>query len=54
MPIFELFIDVDELDHIVDQEIHNMEGIGDASAEGANGMGQLFVAFLSVNGAVAL
>ena len=42
MPIFELFIDVDELDHIVDQEIHNMEGIGDASAEGSNGMVQLF------------
>ena len=41
MSICELFIDRDEPSHLVDQEIHDMEVILDASAEGDNGMGQL-------------
>ena len=54
MSIREFFIDRDETAHLVDQVIHYMEGIGHASAEGANGMGQLFAAALSVDGSSAL
>ena len=54
MSIRELFIDRDEPAHLVDQVIHDMEGIGDTISEGANQMGQLFVAALSVNGSAAL
>ena len=52
--IRELFIDRYEPAHIVDQVIHDMEVIGDTSAEGANHMGQLFTAALSVDGSAAL
>ena len=48
--IHELFVDRYEPSHLIDQVINYMEGIGDASAEGANGMGQLFAADLSVDG----
>ena len=44
MSIFKFFIVRDEPAHLVDQAIHDMEGIGDASSEGANGMYQLFSA----------
>ena len=54
MSIRELLIGRDELAHLVYQAIHDMEGIGDASAEGANGMGQLFVTYFLVNGAATL
>ena len=54
MSIHEFFIDRDAPAHLVYQVIHDMEGIGDASAEGANGMGQLFVADLLVDGSSAL
>ena len=54
MSICELFIDRDDPAHLVDQVIHDMGGIGDASTEGANGMGQFFRADLSVNGSAAL
>ena len=54
MSIHELFIDRDEPDHLVYQVIHDMEGIGDTSAEGANGMGQLFTAVFLVDGSAAL
>ena len=54
MSICEFFIDRDEPAHLVDQVIRGMEGIGDASAEGANGMGQLFAAALSVDRSAAL
>ena len=40
MYICEWFIDRDEPAHLVDQVIHDMEGIGYTSAEGANWMGQ--------------
>ena len=50
MSIREFFIDIDETAHLVDQAIHDMELIGDASADGANGMGQLFATDLLVNG----
>ena len=46
MSIRESFIDRDEPAHLVEQVIHDLEIIGDASDEGANGMGQLFVASL--------
>ena len=42
MSICEFSIDRDEPAHLVDQVINNMEGIRDASDEGANGTGQLF------------
>ena len=54
MSICEFFIGRDETAHIVDQEIADMEGIGDASVEGFNGMGQLFAADLSANVAAVL
>ena len=54
MSIHEFFIGIDEPAHLVDQVIHVMEGIGDTSAEGANRMGQLFTAALSVNVSAAL
>ena len=54
MSIHEFFIDRYEPAHIVDQVIHDMEVIGDTSAEGANNMGQLFTAALSVDGSAAL
>ena len=54
MSIRELFIDRYEPAHLVDQVIHDMEVIRDTSAEGSNGMGQLFAAALSVDGAAAL
>ena len=38
----------------MDQDIHDMEGIGDASEEGGNSMDQLFAAALSVNRSAAL
>ena len=50
MSIIEFFIDRDERSHLVDQVIPDIEGIGDTSVEGANRMGQLFTAALSVNG----
>ena len=53
MSIHEFFINIDEPAHLVYQAIHDMEGIGHASAEGDNGMGQLFTVAFSVNGAVA-
>ena len=46
MSIPKLFMDRDELDHIVDQAISDMDGIGDVSTEGGNGMNQLFTATL--------
>ena len=54
MSIREFFIDRDEPAHLVDQVIHDMEGIGDTSAEGGNRMGQLFAAAFSVDGSAAL
>ena len=54
MSIRELLIGRDELSHLVYQAIHEMEGIGGASAVEANSMDQLFSAALSVNGAAAL
>ena len=50
MSIREFFMDIDELAHQVDRAIHDMEGIGDASAEGGNGMDQLLAVDLSVGG----
>ena len=44
MSIHELFIDITDPAHLLYQVIHDMEGIGDTSAEGANWMGQLSVA----------
>ena len=44
MSICELFIDRDEPSNLVDQLINDMKGIGEISAEGANGMGQLSAA----------
>ena len=54
MSICELLIDRNEPAHLVDQVIHDMEGIGDTSAEGANGMGKLFAATLLVDGSATL
>ena len=54
MSISKLFIDRYEPDYLVDQAIHDMEIIGDAIFEGANGIGQLFAMALSVDGAAAL
>ena len=54
MSISGLFIDIYEPAHIVCQEISDMEGTGYTSAEGGDGMGQLFVADISVDGAAAL
>ena len=52
MSIREFIIDRDDMAHLVDQVIHDMEGIGDASAEGGNGMGQLFVAYFWLMGSL--
>ena len=52
--IREFFIDRDEPAHLVNQVIHDMEGIGYTSAEGGNRIGLLFVADLLVNGSAAL
>ena len=54
MSICEFFIDRYDPDHLVDQVIHDMEGIGDTSTKEANRMGQLFVASLSINRSSAL
>ena len=54
MSIGELFTDRDEQDHLLDQVIHDMEVFGDTSAEGENGMGQLFAAALLVDVSAAL
>ena len=54
MSIRELFIDRYEPAHLVDQVIHDMEVIGDASAEGSNGMGQLFAVDFLVDGSAEL
>ena len=54
MSIHKFFIDRDETAHLLDQAIHDMEGIGYASTEGANGMDQLFTAALLVDGEAAL
>ena len=54
MSIHELFIDRDDMVHIVKQVIHDMEVIGDTSTEGTNSMGQLFAAALSINRSAAL
>ena len=53
MYIHEFFIDRDDPAHLVDQEIRYMEGIVSAIDEGANEMVQLFVAYLSADGAAA-
>ena len=44
-------MDRDDLSHLVEQAVHDMDSIGDASAEGANGMDQLFAEDFSVDGA---
>ena len=54
MTIREFLIDIDEPSHLVDHVIHDTEGLGDISAEGDNGMGQLFAADLLVNGYATL
>ena len=54
MYIRELFIDRYEPAHLVDQAIHDMEIIEDESAEGANGIGQLFAVALSVDGSAMI
>ena len=53
MYIHEFFIDKDEQDHLVDQVIHDMEGMGYTSNEGVNGMDPLLEAALSVDGSTA-
>ena len=50
MSIREFFIDRDEPARLVDQVIHDMEVIGYTSAEGGNGMGQLFASVLLIYG----
>ena len=52
--ICEFFIDRDVPAHLVDQVIHDMEGIGDTGAEGANRMGKLYAEDFLVDGSVAL
>ena len=54
MYIHKFFIDRDEADHLVDQEIYDMEGIGYASSEWSNGMDQLFAETFSVDGATTI
>ena len=54
MSIIEFFIDRYYTDHILDHLIHDMEGIGDTSAEGSNGMVQLSAAAFSFFGSAAL
>ena len=52
--ICKFFVDIDEPDHLVEQVIHDMEGIGYSSADGDNGMDQFSTAALSLYGDVAL
>ena len=52
--ICELFMDRYEPVNLVDQAIRDMEGIGDTSAEGVNGIYQLFAAAFSVDGDATL
>ena len=54
MYIYKFFMDRDELAHLVDQAVHDMEIIGDTSSDGYNGIYQLFVERLSFDGAAAL
>ena len=54
MSICEFFIDRNETSHLEEQQIDYMEGIGDANAEGANGMGKLLLTALLFNRAAAL
>ena len=54
MYIREFFMDRYEPAHLVDQAIHDMEGIGDARDEEDNGMDQLFAADMTFYGAAAL
>ena len=54
MYIREFFIDRNDPSHLVDQVIHDMERIGDASYEGANAMSQLFAADMLVDRSSAL
>ena len=54
MSIREFFIDKDDPSHLVEQVIHYMEVIVDTSAEGGNGMDQLLMAYLLVDGSDAL
>ena len=54
MSICWFFIGRDDPAHLADQVIHDMEGIGDASDEGSNGMDQLLAVDLSVDGSSAL
>ena len=54
MSISKSFIDRDKQSHLVDLKIHYMEGIGEESAEGDNGMDPFFTAALSVDGATAI
>ena len=54
MYIREFFIDRDDLAHLVDQFIRDMEVIVYTSSEGSNGMGHLFAAALPVDVSTAL
>ena len=54
MYIREFSMDRDDPVQLVDQAIHDMELVGDASAEGVNGMDQLFAADMTFYGAAAL
>ena len=47
MSICEFFVGSDKPSHLVNQVIHDMEGIGYECDEGANGMYQLFAEALS-------
>ena len=54
MAISSFFMDRDDLDHLVNQMIYDMEGIGDSGAKGYNGMDKVFVVALSVDGSATL
>ena len=54
MSICKFFIDRDRPSHLLDQVLHDMEGIGHTSAEGFNQMGQFFTTNFSVVGSSAL
>ena len=54
MSICGLFIDRDEPALLVNQSVHDMEGIGDASADGTNVIYQLFIVALSLDVAATL
>ena len=49
MAIRRFFMDRDDPEHLVDQMIYDMEGIGDAIIEVANIMDNVFVVDLSVD-----